>query len=380
MTEHTSFKDWALRAVAVVGLLAVLLLGAWGIIQIAVFLPSFFSDLNNDTPTSVVETKKEVIAITLPSSATSGQAFSIAWDHQNKNSTAKYAYALSYACGDAVVLQAPTPVGTYQDVACDTTFNYTNATQSMPLMTKATATAAKATITVLANNLETGAITASNSATITITGGKTTTTAVPTVKPTVKPTTSTTQPTQTTYVAAPKRTTLYGSPDLSVRINSATPTGSQYSLQFVVENVGTNVAPAGWMFNAQLPLNPTYTYSSQTQQALYPGDKIVYTLGFTMSNQAYTNTAYPYNNGYTYDYQNTYNYGTNCNVQYQTYPYTYPCNNTNTYPYNTYNTYYPTNTYYPQTTYGTRTVSIVVDPQNYVSESSEANNTASITI
>lgn len=379
MTEHTSFKDWALRAVAVLGLLAVLLLGAWGIIQIAVFLPSFFNNLGNDAPTTVVETKKEALVITLPSSAVSGQAFSIAWDHQNKNATTKYTYALSYACGDAIMLQAPTPVGAYQDVACDTKFNYTNATQSMPLVTKATSVETKATITVVANNLETGAIVASNSATITLTASKSTTPTTPTIKPAVKPST---QPTQTTYVAAStKRATLFGSPDLSVRITSATPTGNQYSLQFVIENVGTNVAPAGWMFSAQLPLNPTYTYSSHTQQALYPGDKIIYTLGFTMTNQIYPNTVYQYNNGYTYDYQN-YVYGNNCTTQYQTYPYTYPCTTVyqNGYPYNTYNTYYPTNTYYPQTTYGTRTVSVMVDPQNYVSESSEANNTASITI
>ena len=56
--------------------------------------------------------------------------------------------------------------------------------------------------------------------------------------------------------------------------------GSRISLQFVITNIGTNAAPAGWTFNAILPYNPIYVYPSGGQQMLYPGDKIVYTLGY----------------------------------------------------------------------------------------------------
>ena len=73
---------------------------------------------------------------------------------------------------------------------------------------------------------------------------------------------------------------LYGYPDLAVRILSVVPQGSRYAMQFEVSNIGTNSAGTGWNFNAQLPLDPTYTYHSGPQQTLRPGDKIVYTLGF----------------------------------------------------------------------------------------------------
>ncbi|MDZ4226315.1 MAG: hypothetical protein U1C66_02405 [Patescibacteria group bacterium] len=91
-----------------------------------------------------------------------------------------------------------------------------------------------------------------------------------------------------TYTPAPQPVVqLYGYADLAVRIISVVPQGSRYSMHFEVSNIGTNVAPTGWSFVAQLPLEPTYTYNSGPQQALRPGDKIVYTMGFDMSSYNY---------------------------------------------------------------------------------------------
>ncbi|MBC7836167.1 hypothetical protein H7X87_00095 [Acetobacteraceae bacterium] len=122
----------------------------------------------------------------------------------------------------------------------------------------------------------------------------------PTVVP-IQPSTPTrpiyTQPTYTnqpsaTYVAAPQRAALYGSPDLGVYINSVAPQGNRISMQFTVQNVGTNIASGGWMFNALLPWYPnSYTYASPSQQALYPGDKIVYTLSFDRYNGSYRSSS-----------------------------------------------------------------------------------------
>ena len=85
---------------------------------------------------------------------------------------------------------------------------------------------------------------------------------------------------------------LYGYADLATRIVSVVPQGSRYSFVFEISNVGSNIASYGWSFTAELPLDPTYTYNSGPQQALRPGDKIVYTLGFDM----------PYGGYYGYDY------------------------------------------------------------------------------
>ncbi len=102
------------------------------------------------------------------------------------------------------------------------------------------------------------------------------------------------------YAPAPQPVAqLYGYADLATRIVSVVPQpaptyasgGSRYSFVFEISNVGSNIAQYGWAFTAQLPLDPTYTYNSGPQQALRPGDKIVYTLGFDL----------PYGGGYNYD-------------------------------------------------------------------------------
>ena len=126
-----------------------------------------------------------------------------------------------------------------------------------------------------------------------------------------------------TYTPAAHRGTLYGQGDLAVHIVSASPIGGRYSLQFFIVNEGTNVIPQGWTFTAALPLSPSYTYQSNAQQALYPGDKIAYTLGFDLNSYAqpvyqpqyaannyYTQPAYPSNCGYAqnYTYNGVYNY------------------------------------------------------------------------
>ena len=218
-TKHT-FREHILRVVAVIGLIAVLLLGAWGIIQLAFFIPTFLGNIGGSLTA--------------------------------KTDAPKTATATAVVQTPAVIAVKETP------------------------------------------------------------------------KPVVK--TPAAKPAATKYVASGRTTNLYGYPDLAVRIINA-PTsvrsGQQVSLQFVIENAGTNAVPANWYFTASLPYNPAYTYQSPVQQALYPGDKIVYTLGYT--------------------------------AQYNVYGYSYP-----------------------QNSGGTQSASINADPYNLIYEQSESNNTAGI--
>jgi len=55
--------------------------------------------------------------------------------------------------------------------------------------------------------------------------------------------------------------------------------GSRGAVRFIVENVGTKVSPE-WTFNVVLPTFPSFIYHSKSQQVLYPGDRIEYTIGF----------------------------------------------------------------------------------------------------
>ena len=365
MSEHTNTtasRETFLRAVGVLGLIALLVLGAWGIIQLAFGLPGFMGNLfekaATNTPVAAVDDKSQKMSVKTPSSVESSAPFTVAWTHEYiKGPT--YSYTLSYSCMNGVSVKAPVPTGAMKDVPCETPFNYTSATQRLDLTAMNTSgVGTPVTITVAAHDLATGATTVQNTATVTINPGKT-----KSVTSTAKKSASKATPSGK-YIAASRIANLYGSADLAVRIISAVPQGgSRYSVQFEVVNVGTNVTPSNWTFNAILPVYPAYTYTSNGQQALYPGDKMVYTLGFdmTQNNGYYTPTYYGSNyNNCTYSPNYTYN-GV----------YNYPTNN------------YGTNCTYNQYSAGisnNRMMTINVDPQNYMMECNKGNNTTSITL
>jgi hypothetical protein len=367
----SSMKEMFIRAISVLGLIAILLLGAWGIIQLAVNLPGMFGSIGSLFSGS---TKSETVTVTLPQSINSNQTLQLAWQHSG--GTGDYSYTVSYACQDGLTLSAPIPDGSYQTVACNTPFNYVSASENMKLIPQLAKNAPQAplAITVSAIQLSTGALTTSGSASVTIlpvgvTAAVQTTTATPAATYTT-PTVS--KNSNTTYVPAKRVTSLYGLPDLSVQITSigvidnysggfvpttAIQSGDRIAVQFAIKNIGTNVTPAGWSFEAMLPTNPQYLYQSQPQQALYPGDKIVYTLTFddTTAGQNICGANNQYNS------QNYYN-----NPQY----------NSNSYNSNTpgwtqagcWQSFGP----------ATNTISVTADPQNYMSELNKSNNSSSI--
>jgi hypothetical protein len=286
MATHTTFRENFLRVVAVIGLIAILLLGAWGIIQLAFYLPTFFSGIGK---------AKEALVVSAPSQATSDKPITVSWKHTGQDG--EYSYSVSYACAQGLAFAAPTPAGSYQLVQCNTPFDYISASSSMAVipvlqtgikqasttLTVAATKLADGTISIkgganLMVNASTTAVVASGTTGSSYSGGSGTTNSTTAAK---KPTT--TYKSNTTYVASGRTTNLYGYPDLAIQVTSApqsAPQGSRIALQFVITNIGTNVAPTGWMFTASLPYNPVYVYPSGGQQALYPGDKIIYTLGY----------------------------------------------------------------------------------------------------
>lgn len=264
-----------MRIVAVLGLIAVLLLGAWGIIQLAFFIPTLVSNIGNGIGGLFTrEPAPESITVSVPATVTPSQAFSLNWRHLE--AAGAYSYSIAYACQSGLSLEAPLPNSETQRVPCNTPFNFTNASSSVRLTPVYTGTrSATTTFTVSATELATGAVTA--------TGSAGTTVAARAATPASAAPTTPTQTPSTQYVPSGRTQNLYGSADLAVRITSVPQNarvGTRTSVQFVVENVGTNVSPQGWSFDATLPYLPTYVYSSARQQLLYPGDKIVYTLGY----------------------------------------------------------------------------------------------------
>ena len=362
METKPTFKEQVLRVVAILGLLAILLLGAWGIIQLAFFISSLFSNAGGAVSTAVQTQTQETLTVSVPQTATPSTATTINW--KLSNGTANYSYSVSYSCANGLSFKAPVPTGATQTVACGTPFNYTQATQFMTLTPVYSGTTdAQTTITVSATNLSTGAIVATATGNMTVLATK---------KAAAKPAATYRAP-ATTYVAANRTAPLYGYPDLAVTITSASSQNGNATVHFVVQNIGTNVSPANWSFVSTLPINGSYQYPSGPQRALYPGEKIAFTLNFSDydTNSAYGSNNYPYNQGYTYGTCNQYGpcavpgYSGGCGYMPCGYAATIP-------PYGTYN--YGT---YGNPGYGqNKVVSIQVDPYNQVAEVSKANNYA----
>jgi hypothetical protein len=65
--------------------------------------------------------------------------------------------------------------------------------------------------------------------------------------------------------------------------STTVPHGDNAAVRFTIKNVGTNWSGT-WTFSASIPTYPAYTYTSQPQQSLAPGDSIDYTLGFNQAN------------------------------------------------------------------------------------------------
>lgn len=377
--KKTPVKDLFLRTIAVLGLIAILLLGAWGIIQLAFAIPSVFGDLGasisslftNTTTTTTAPASNESVTVTTPANLSSGQTLEVSWMHSNADQSAQYSYAISYACESGLSVKAPLPTGSFQTVPCNTLFNYVNASEHMNLVPTVTGSASvPLTVTVVATKLSTGDVTASGNSTTTLapqSGAAQTTTAAPATSSYTSTTPS------TTYIPAARPAALYGYGDLSVHFTSVAPSATLTVVKFVIENDGTNVVPAGWTFNATLPINGTYTFGSQPQQALYPGDKIAYTLSFAgMDTAPYTtNTVNPY--GYaTSGYASS---GYTCNG--------YNCSNNNSVT-TSYSNPYTTSNYAYGYGYGyqapSATITITADPQDLIPELNKGNNIAQTTV
>ena len=85
---------------------------------------------------------------------------------------------------------------------------------------------------------------------------------------------------------------------LSNNLSEPLPHYPLMAVEFDIKNVGTKTALPGWQFTAQLPTNPSYTYTSGPEQALTPGSGIIFTLRWSnpQSNNCYQPQIYPYQN------------------------------------------------------------------------------------
>lgn len=228
------------------------------------------------------------------------EPFTLVWEHRGKDTDGSYVF--SYDCKEGVYLSRKGETNLDDTLFCNT---------DIPLLdseTELILTAHGSVLGVVELPVHI-AYTENGSQRVNLTGDAvlgvqderfddaTSTEATDTV---LTPTTPAQTPGTPTTVTIPVVSTpnLYGKADLTVRVlgyglvdNSSgafeemneiprsLPSGKRGAIRFEVVNIGTNVS-GEWRFEAELPTSPSYTYKSDDQQTLFPGDKIVYTLGF----------------------------------------------------------------------------------------------------
>lgn len=337
------------RVIATIGLIVLLILGAWGIIILAFSAPEFLDNLGarvggffgsdpsadseqaTSTPTTLPET---LIASAATSSVVSGGSIALSW--RSENTAGPRGYLLSYACQQGLSLEAPTASGQWRTVPCNTGFNYTNATVGTTLRANLSgATPRPATITVSAVSLASGTTTARETVSVMVTPRTVAKPASPTA---AKPKPAAKKPAVNSYTSYTSYRSNSVGPDLMVRIESAGPGWVRFNIQ----NVGTKTVPAGWQFTAQIPYDQhqPYQYASPPQMALTPGSGVVSTLTWNAaaSQPTYCTQQTPYAQGYG-------------------------------------GSQYP-NPYCPPSYPSTQSVSVTVDPYNRVTDYNRYNNTA----
>jgi hypothetical protein len=322
-TRKDKFETSAVRALAVVGLVAILGIGLWGSATMIRSAPTFLNGIQNTFSTaavylsSIFRTAEKLELTISPTTIESGGTFSFGWTHSGKTGEGKYEFL--YECLDGAVIsrgESKTLIPCNEPILINTT----NQHSSYTLISKTSRFLdVPLTISFVPEGEETGSIKDSKLLTVindnilqsrTETGtlnsqanSDTTENTAPTSTATntntsTDTTSISTDPLEETTQFSGNTTTTEdpnGKPDLKVTfietgyvdkatnefIASSTPLSPtlRIAVRFSIENAGTKTSPQ-WSFNAVLPTSPYYVYHSNGQRELKPGDKIEYTLGF----------------------------------------------------------------------------------------------------
>lgn len=306
-----------LRILAVISFVAVLSVGMWGSVQIAKAVPGAMTSLAaaiaSLSSVFIPAGSQEEILISSPSlTVSSGETFSISWEHIGKGSEGSYTFR--YNCADGVHFISPGAADSEGVVFCNVPFHFLNEGNSLaltPVSQNNRFIDATLFIDFTPNGSANPSISGSTTLTIvnedvssspsTLTPSTPSTPTTPTTP--TQPTTpsqgtgSTDLPTNEEVISVPVVSDPNGQPDLVARVievgtvnkttNVFTASSTPYSrseeyrvaIRFSIENAGTKTSPQ-FTFNAVLPTYPQHIYSSAAQPELKPGDRIEYTLAF----------------------------------------------------------------------------------------------------
>ena len=293
----------ATRVMAIIGFLALIVIGMYGSVRVAQAVPGAFKSVAAAivSITSIFVPANETITLSLPAyTVQSGTPLTVAFDHQNKKLQGTYAFR--YSCVEGVTFSTLAGDGTVSQITCNQPYAFqpfNNSVVVTPESTKVRFADAEVFVTFTPEGAGTSTVAGSTVFTIEnvkvttsalTPGGSTGTTGTPTPAPAPKP-----QPKKETIVVPQGRASdPNGYTDLTARVievgvidstgafvASSTPSRqSRVAVRFAVENIGTKTANKEFTFSAVLPTYPPYTYFSPSQVVLGPGDRIEFTIGF----------------------------------------------------------------------------------------------------
>jgi hypothetical protein len=302
-----------LRTLAVIGLISILSLVTWAIVQGVRSVP------NNNLSAVIASLRgafqsapSESLIFKLDTNTVaSGESANIAWTYEGAKQPELYSF--SYTCGTDTMLSIMENTG-WTTIACDTIFETKDTTIKI-LPTNNTARFADVELHVFSNELkDTTVITVVNTDVTALdiiskeaTSTSETTSEENTTKVTeqVKEAPKAVSPVKTTPTYTPPKTVtkrtvpMYNGPaDLVVSIEhtgvlaevddedtffpiSPIPTDKVAAVQFTVTNKGGDTSQS-WIFKAELPIegDKTYSYTSPKQAPILSGMQVEYTLSF----------------------------------------------------------------------------------------------------
>lgn len=299
-------KDTAMRVLSILGGIAVLAGVVWVGVQGFRVLPNASGTLASAfvSVQSFFSPAERIVLSLVDSQVVVEEPFTLSWEHRGKTTDGSYSFF--YGCSDDVhfALDGDT-------VFCNTELPILSTDTALRLTARGDITTI-ATIPVEIRFRENNETVISERGELTIVvqdqrlddAASTSTAPVgpASTKPITPPVTGrpnpTPSPTQTIPVTTGPVSDPNGEADLTVRVlafglvdrNSGVfterdeiprdlPSNKRGAIKFVVENVGTKLS-GEWAFEAALPTSPSFTYKSDDQDSLFPGDKIEFVIGF----------------------------------------------------------------------------------------------------
>lgn len=307
--DFSTNKANVVKVLAVIGFLSLIGLVGFASISLAPYATVALSRIMGAAVTlsSTFVPKEEMIISSDKTEVSSGESFRLSFKRTSETSGS---YTLSYPCLEGFYLEAETVARGKETVFCNTPFSFVNIDNSLSLRAFSTkAPYVDMPITLFFTKNGSSKVTDSTLFTLTVSNKNIKSSTSNEETSVVAPKdTAPVKPTETVKTPGEKKEQVYpgttgsalvvndpnGKPDLKVVVLevgtvdkvtgtfTATSTlrrSDRIGVRFSVENIGTKYSPE-WRFNAFLPTYPAYTFNSDSQTTLTPGDRVEFTIGF----------------------------------------------------------------------------------------------------